>query len=780
MTIDPRKYEFGRSPFLRDIRPLYIQFFDWASNPAPSAAVFLCLAASMHIFDVALYFSDFIFIVALLYLQYLRKGVDRALPLKMPMGADIKDPNNDGPGRNNKPEGILYLGNHKNTNEEIWFTNSDARTHILYLGTTGSGKTEGLKSISSNALTWGSGFIYIDGKADTDLWSSISSLVRRFGRDDDLLVLNYMTANSDIKAPSNTMNPFANGSASFLTNLLTSLMPQAEGDNVMWKERAVALVATLMPALTYKRDYNNIPLTVSAVRKYLLLNKIIELSRDQTIPEYIREGVRGYLDTLPGYVDEAFDDYGKPKPPGPDQPMANTEVPFQQHGYLSMQLTRALQSLGDEYGYIFDDQYADVDMIDVVLNRRILVVLIPALEKSDDEIANLGKIVSATIKGMMGSTLGAEVEGDQAKVIDNKPTHSSTPFITIFDEVGYYTAEGMAVMAAQARSLGFCLVFAAQDLNAMQKKVKEEAKSITSNCNIKLFGKIEDPGETRQFFKDSVGEGYYMWTGGYKREGGFSYGDTQEAKVEEKARSSFDDLKDHKEGEATIIFQANKVYDLKVFYSNPGHAKAMRVTRYLDIGRIDPAISKYSDQFRGLRDKLVKKGWTAESNHMPAETTGEMKAMLKGLKKSREKQAGVVEQGIAALGSVYALTNTIEKPKEETQAPPAQAASPEQPASQQPQKQNQQQPPQQTEQAGSPMGIFKKEEQSKPEATTQVPVQYQEVAKEEEELQKPSALLDAEIKNTIASAANDVRKSIFRDSLSEKRDKDEDVIGAAE
>lgn len=88
-------------------------------------------------------------------------------------------------------------------------------------------------------------------------------------------------------------------------------------------------------------------------------------------------------------------------------------------------------------------------MLDVVLNRRILIVLIPALEKSADETANLGKIVAATLKGMMGTLLGATVEGESSTVIDNKPVHSSTPFMTIFDEVGYYTTQGMAVMAAR-------------------------------------------------------------------------------------------------------------------------------------------------------------------------------------------------------------------------------------------------------------------------------------------------------------------------------------------
>src|SRR5688572_12384941 len=90
--------------------------------------------------------------------------------------------------------------------------------------------------------------------------------------------------------------------------------------------------------------------------------------------------------------------------------------------------------------------------------------------------------------------------------LENKPTRSSTPFMAIFDEVGYYTTQGMAVMAAQARSLGFSLVFAGQDLPALEKRVKEEARSITANCNIKIFGKLEDPTQTKEFFEKTVGE----------------------------------------------------------------------------------------------------------------------------------------------------------------------------------------------------------------------------------------------------------------------------------
>lgn len=665
MALDQRKYEHSHKMILRDIRPTSVRIADWLRKPTQAFSIFFMLAGSIYFFKFITMAGDLVFLIALIYFWWLTMQ-DRTIAFKMPYGAKWKDKNNEGPGRSGKGEGILYLGNVDETDEEVWFSNSDARTHILYLGTTGSGKTEGLKSMVTNAMTWGSGFVYIDGKADTDLWSSLSSLVRRFGRDDDLLVLNYMTGNSDAQAPSNTMNPFSSGSASYLTNMLVSLMPDAEGDNAMWKERAVSLVGSLMPAMTWMRDKRDMPLAIGTIRDYLNLNNIIKLSRDEDLPEDIRISLKSYLDTLPGYVDDAFDDEGKEKPAGPDQPAYDTTTPRQQHGYLSMQFTRALQSLGDDYGYIFDTQAADVDMVDVVLNRRILVVLIPALEKSSDEVANLGKIVAATIKGMMGSTLGSTVEGESATVIENKPTQSATPFMTVFDEVGYYAAQGMAVMAAQARSLGFSLIFSAQDLPAMEKRVREEARSITANCNIKIFGKLEDPTQTKEFFEKTVGSAIVAEASGFQLSGGSggAYMDSHQAGIQIRPRASYDGLRAFKEGEAVIAF-GEMVVDTKVFYSNPGHAKAMRVTRFMSLPPPDEVIIKHASVITKVRDLMVHKTWTAVKADVAVETPEEIDAMAKVLAAAKKKnELSGMERGMAALVSVFALDNDIEEDKE--------------------------------------------------------------------------------------------------------------------
>ena len=751
MALD-KKYVVNHSTLLRDSRPLAVKIADWAARPDHSFTVLFMCAISFHFSPLLMQWADLFLVFGLLYMLWLNTR-DKSVVFRMPLGAKFKD-------KKGKPgDGILYLGNDDPNKDEVWFSNSDARTHILYLGTTGSGKTEGLKSMASNALSWSSGFVYVDGKADTDLWSALSSLVRRFGRDDDLLVLNYMTGNSDRKAPSNTMNPFSSGSASYLTNMLVSLMPDAEGDNAMWKERAVSLISSLMPILTYRRDTIDIPMSVGTIRHHLNLASIIKLSRDETLPDHLRAGLKGYLETLPGYNDAAFDDEGRDKPAGPDQPMMDTTTAKTQHGYLSMQFTRSLQSLADDYGYIFDSQAADVDMIDVVLNRRIMVVLIPALEKSGDEAANLGKIVAANLKGMMGSALGATVEGDSASVIENKPTNSATPFMTIFDEVGYYAAQGMAVMAAQARSLGFCMIFSAQDLPALEKRVKEEARSIAANCNIKIFGKLEDPTQTKEFFEKTVGSSFTTEVSGFATQAGgmsHTYSDNMQANVQERGKSSYGSVRAFGPGQAVVAF-GDEVIDVKFFYTNASHAKAMRVTRYIALPPPDETAQRHVKNITALRDLMVKKGWTAARADVGVQTSAEISALVDAIDIAKKTDSRALDIGIFGLANVYAISHPID-----VNAPDVEETAPLSTSSQDAG----------NAAAKNPMGFFGKPGEASDGSQSDAdipkgPISYHDLLKRPE----PEVNLDEGSKNVLEEAARKARESIFR-SDEDKKDKE--------
>jgi intracellular multiplication protein IcmO len=541
---------------------------------------------------------DFFFILAIVVFWYSFFTM-KVLPFKLPIYSNLPDKHDVPPGKKkpNQAGGIYFFGNDMNSQDQLWFTNNDMRTHVLIFGSTGSGKTEALISIAYNALIQGSGFIYVDGKGDNALFAKIFSMVRTMGREDDLLLVNFMTGANDIIGPqehvlSNTMNPFAAGSSSMLSNLVVSLMDSGGGasqggsDGDMWKGRAIAFIEALMRPLVWLRDHGYLLLEAGVIRKYFTLDVIEELLydrkvidqnnnitvMDKPIPFEVRDSLENYLATLPGYQKS---EKGK-----------QSGKAYEQHGYITMQLTRIFGSLADVYGHIVRTNLAEVDFRDVVLNRRILVVLLPALEKSPDELSGLGKLIIASLKAMLAEGLGSRVEGDYKDVIETKPTNSKTPYLCVLDEYGYYAVKGFAVVPAQARSLGFSVVFAGQDLPAFQKASKEEAASICANTNIKICMKLEDPQETWEFFQKTAGESYVSVTRSLNRQGegasAFHYKDSMEATFDKRNRIDLLDLKDQREGEAHIFFKSTIVRG-KFFYASPAKVKKIKLNQMVKV-----------------------------------------------------------------------------------------------------------------------------------------------------------------------------------------------------
>jgi intracellular multiplication protein IcmO len=324
-----------------------------------------------------------------------------------------------------------------------------------------------------------------------------------------------------------------------------------------------------------------------------------------------------------------------------------------------MQFTRALQSLADEYGYIFKAQLADVDVLDVVLNRRILVGLIPSLEKSGDEAANLGKIVAASLKGMMGATLGNTVEGSWEQAIGSKQTRSQSSFMAVFDEVGYYTAQGMAVMAAQARSLGFSLIFAAQDLPSMEKRVKQEAQSILANCNMKIFGKLEDPGDTKKFFQEHVGTGF-VFEGSGMQQGTNTisslfvnkpyYEQLNTSGIQLRVRADYDHLRGQREGEAHLIF-SDYIARGRIFYAQPERVKALRVHKLLPVPASTTITEARNRTINEVAGRLKDPDWSArDAVEQPVRGAPEITRLVEGLK--RAKAETPLRAAMAAVGGL--------------------------------------------------------------------------------------------------------------------------------
>lgn len=599
------RHEQAPQHLLRDTRTMGRRISDFLKNPTNSAITLATLAAGAYVLSGL---ADIFFLISLgIFIYTVTRKL--TLPFRMPLRANLKDFNDLIPGTQTprKSAGICFFGNDLKTNEELWFNNEDMRTHVLIFGSTGSGKTEVLVSLAFNALIHGSGFIYVDGKGDNSLFAKIFSMARYMGREDDVLLINFMTGAKDIVGPqerriSNTMNPFSNGSSSMLAQMVISLMDGASAspDGDMWKGRAISFVEALMKILVYMRDKEYILLDANTVRNYFALDRLEMMVLDKQFYRENQESVS--LEDVPSVVLEPIGNY-MTNLPGFNKANKGKQVSqvWEQHGFITMQLTKVFTSLADTYGHIMRTNLAEVDLRDVVLNRRILVVLLPALEKSPDELSSLGKVIIATLKAMMASGLGEQVEGEYREIVQRKPTNAPTPFICILDEYGYYAVKGFAVVPAQARSLGFCAIFAGQDLPAFQKASKEEAASIGANTNIKICMKLEDPTETWDFFSKTASEAYVTKVDSFQTQQQSvlnNYLDTRSASTEKRARIDLLDLKDQREGEAHIFFKS-RIIRARMFYANPTPVKYMRLNQLL---KVEPPPS------RVLRDLAKRLG----------------------------------------------------------------------------------------------------------------------------------------------------------------------------
>lgn len=380
-------------------------------------------------------------------------------------------------------DSILFLGRDV-SGEELWSTTDMVKTHMFVSGSTGSGKTEFMTSLMVNAMAWGSGAVFIDGKGDISFPAKLHAAATAIGREQDLLVLNFMKGNleQDDGISSHTINPFAILTADELCQIMASTMPRNYGDS-MWSERAISLMNCIVNTLAWLRDNVNEPLTIGKIREYLVLNNLILLRERvaaiKNVSPLVLAELDFYLRTLPGFIPEKLTKQG--------------QTTHEQHGYLSMQWTRTINLLSSTYGHILNVEVPDIDIRDVVLNRRVLVVLLPSLERSSSDIANIGSLMVGMLKSMLGQALRSPVEGSWAKVVRNRITNARYPFMIVMDEIGQYLTDGMGMMAQQARSLNVGLVFATQDFDSLSSKNSKETEAIIANTNTKIFMKAENP-----------------------------------------------------------------------------------------------------------------------------------------------------------------------------------------------------------------------------------------------------------------------------------------------
>jgi intracellular multiplication protein IcmO len=524
------------------------------------------------------------------------------LPFRVPMSAGVTDKSNPYPGRRKfaKSAGVFYIGNEIGTGKELWLTAKDVLTHLMILGTTGSGKSETMVSLTFNALAMASGCFYIDPKAAPKLAHQIYTLARLVGRDDDFRVLNFATdkrPDRQARKPgrqTNTTNPFSKGTADQLTQLLVSLIAKSEGGNAIFAQNAQTLITGVLYALVELRDRGDLELSIDTIRRHLEVYKCDELARRKDLTETTRSALHSAMATL-GWNEQ--------------QPLEKQQKVPEQFGFARSYFGLPLANLADTYGHLYMTPFGEVDMEDIILQRRVLVVLLPALEMAPQQIENLGKISLSAVKNACAVGLGDRIEGTNEDVLDSLPVDSPVPFLSSTDEYAAITTPGYAEVFTQGRGLGIGGILGSQDYGGIAGKDPTGAKQFVANTKIKLFMCQEDAQDTFQLVSALGQKGLAVQTSGYavdKASGSTAYLDTLSTQIREVERIPFRDLNRQIEGEFIGFFKSQVVRGESFYTDLPLKGGQLRIGQMVSVQKPDARqLSARRGELRDLAEALA-------------------------------------------------------------------------------------------------------------------------------------------------------------------------------
>ncbi len=392
-----------------------------------------------------------------------------------------------------KAQGILFLGHERESEREVWLSAGDTRGGMLVLGRTGAAKTDALLGMAANALGWGSGFVYLDGTGSVSTFARVYELCDRYDRVQDMAVINLLApaegTAKEIPAyawgMSNSMNPFRKGAPSFLVQMVVGMVPDTEtgsgsiGEISAWKGRATAMLDGVLRALCWLRDHRDLDLDIGVLREHLDLAAMIRLSGREDIPATVRESISFYLEGLTGYQISRGE--------------IQVSAVVDQHLRTMLPLAGVLRDVAAAYGHVFRAGGADVDIEDVVLNRRVLLVLLPAPQAGGMHAVAAGRIVMGCLKAVMASMVSSRPDATWDE--DDRPRlRNPSPYTVVADDVGPCMVEGTALMAAVSRGAGISMVFSAPDTGALAPASPREASSIVANTAVRISMDVDPEG----------------------------------------------------------------------------------------------------------------------------------------------------------------------------------------------------------------------------------------------------------------------------------------------
>jgi intracellular multiplication protein IcmO len=448
-------------------------------------------------------------------------------------------------------ESGLLFGYATDTGEPIFLRDDDLFRHVFIAGMSGTGKTVAASLLMFQQIQRNGGLLFVDGKLDGDNILSIYQFAVACGREKDFYVLNP----GDPQL-SNTYNPIADGDADEVAARLIGLIPSTSTNagQDYFKQAANQGVVTLVAAC--KRAgyaYNFYDLSVLLNNAKALEDLLRKLVKDKPKADETRN-LRLFLDQY--------------RLPANDtrNPMAG-EIDLKRLKETFGGIGGRLFTFGtNQFGEVLNTYTPDVKMYDILKSGKICYAALPTM----------GKAIAA-------SNFGKMILGDFRTAISwlqaNKQDRPKIPFMAFFDEAGSYVNEEWAVIFEQARSAGLFLLPAVQTESNLKQISDDFSERVTGNTTTKLIFRVGSQATAEAAadmigkhvaisktisISDSKSESTQALRASPNANLGDSSGIGYAEREEEKHRVTPDQLKSLDKGECVMLYQGNKVYNLRV------------------------------------------------------------------------------------------------------------------------------------------------------------------------------------------------------------------------
>lgn len=381
------------------------------------------------------------------------------------------------------------------TKEKKWILNNYP---VLWTGSTGAGKTETLLSMSSQYIENNEGVIYFDGKGENILYTKMFAYAERDNRLNDLYCLNFMTGSRHWQSEINNEHET-------LSHSIDPINPMLGCDEyfTLFFGRFGNIIHAILKEL-HKKDQL---MDTQSLKSILMLNNLLQWYKEK---KFNTNEIADYLVEIGLSLEHDNDE-------------EDFNEALEKHAFLA-HAAYATVKLFEQYGFVFKVD-CSVNMEKIFLERKILVILLPALEKSTFELADLGTLLAM-----------------QIKYIEEKYQKYQTHFQNIIlDEFNYFTncLVGMNLTNTKNNYIFGCYSYHYYD------KGNEIFEYVINNVNTIVMMKNEDPQIHQKIKLDIIDNMEEMpkLKGGYKK-GNFTI-------------NFMHALKEQREGQAYVLGRNN-------------------------------------------------------------------------------------------------------------------------------------------------------------------------------------------------------------------------------